>query len=278
MRGLPILALALALSGLGGAAAGQVRLESRWTLSGLDDPESVALSADGQVLYVANVAGEGDAKDGKGHISKVSRDGTLIERAWASGLDAPKGLVLSGGRLWASDIGALVEIDLSSGKVVGRHAIAGAVFLNDVAAAPGGGLLAADSGTGKVHLVKDGKAELWAEDPLLRSVNGLLPEPSRLVVTTMAGRLLAIDYASRRVDVLAEGLGQADGVAALGAGRYLVSEWPGRLFEVAPDGSAQVLIDSRKAGSYINDFILVGDELIVPNWKPGALVSYRLRR
>lgn len=278
MRGLPILALALALSGLGGAAAGQVRLESRWTLSGLDDPESVALSADGQVLYVANVAGEGDAKDGKGHISKVSRDGTLIERAWARGLDAPKGLVLSGGRLWASDIGALVEIDLSSGKVVGRHAIAGAVFLNDVAAAPGGGLLAADSGTGKVHLVKDGKAELWAEDPLLRSVNGLLPEPSRLVVTTMAGRLLAIDYASRRVDVLAEGLGQADGVAALGAGRYLVSEWPGRLFEVAPDGSAQVLIDSRKAGSYINDFILVGDELIVPNWKPGALVSYRLRR
>ena len=262
----------------GAAAAAEPVLAPVWRLDGLEDPESVALSADGRTLYVANVAGEGDARDGKGYISKVSRDGRMMQRDWASGLDAPKGLVVMDGRVWASDIGAIAEIDAASGKLVGRHAIPGAVFLNDLAAAPGGGLFAADSGTGQIHRFRAGKTELWAEGPQLRSVNGLLPEGDRLVVTTMEGRLLGIDYQTRQITQLAEGLGQADGVASLGGGRYLVSEWPGRLFEVAAEGTVRALIDSRESGTYINDFILVGEELIVPSWKPGALVAYRVRR
>lgn len=75
---------------------------------------------------------------------------------------------------------------------------------------------------------------------------------------------------------LAEGLGDADGVAALGDGAYLVGEWPGRLFHVAGDGSASVLLDQREAKHYLNDFIPVGDRLIVPNWEPSTVSAYRL--
>jgi hypothetical protein len=91
----------------------------------------------------------------------------------------------------------------------------------------------------------------------------------------MEGRLVALDYPSRKVTLLAEGLGQADGIAPAGGGAYFVSEWPGRLFRVTPDGRAKVLMDTRGGETYINDLIRVGDLLILPNWKPGSLTAYR---
>jgi len=45
---------------------------------------------------------------------------------------------------------------------------------------------------------------------------------------------------------------------------------------VTPQGDTMVLLDSRARGAYINDFIRVGDLLIMPNWKPGSLTAYRI--
>jgi DNA-binding beta-propeller fold protein YncE len=272
--------LALCLLTAGCSAHSEVRAteESRtpvWRLSGLSDPESVALARDGRTLYVANVAGEGDVKDGNGFISRVSTDGKLLEREWVKGLDAPKGAIVKGDRLYVSDIDQLVEIDPRTARVVARYPVPGAKFLNDVAVAPDGTVLVADSGTARILQLKDGAVSLWSADPELRSVNGLLPEADRLLVTTMEGKFLAFDYASKAVKVLATGLGQADGVARAQGDDYLISEWPGRLFLVSAGGS-RTLIDSREAGVYINDFIKVGDLLIVPNWKPGTLTAYRM--
>lgn len=276
----PALALCLLAAACGspppGKAAAQDNRVPVWTLTGLSDPESVALAADGRSLYVANVAGEGDIKDGNGFISRVSLDGKLLEREWVRGLDAPKGAIVKGGRLFVSDIDRLVEIDIAAGKVVARYPVPDATFLNDVAVARDGTVLVADSGTGRILQLKDGAVGLWSADPELKSVNGLLPEPDRLLVTTMEGKFLAFDYATRKATVLARDLGQADGVARAVGDAYFVSEWPGRLFVVMADGTSRVLLDSREAGTYINDFIRVGDLLIVPNWKPGTLRAYRI--
>ena len=247
-----------------------------WTLTGLAEPESVAIGTDGRTLYVANVGGEGEVKDGNGFISRVSTGGKMLDRQWVTGLDAPKGAIVAGGKLYVSDIDRLVEIDIAAGKIAARYPAPGATFLNDVAIAPDGTVLVADSGTGRIYALTGGRMAVWSADPLLKSVNGLLAEPGRLMVTTMEGKLLAIDYPSRRAKVLAEGLGQADGVAPADGDNYFVSEWPGRLFRVTPDGKSQVLMDSRESETYINDFIRAGDLLIVPNWKPGSVTAYRM--
>lgn len=269
------LVIALVLVG-GATAAAADTWTPHWTLSGLDAPESVVASPDGRTLYVSNVGGEGDVKDGNGVISRVSRDGKLIDKAWVTGMDAPKGLALKGGRLYAADIDRIVEIDAATGRIAARHPAPGATFLNDLAVAPDGTLLAADSGTGRIFALAEGKVTVWAAAPELRAINGLLPEPGRLLATTMQGRLVALDYRTKAVKVLAEELGDADGIAPAGGGAYYVGEWPGRLFRVTPDGQASTLIDSRKSESYINDFMRLGDLLIVPRWKPGELVAYRL--
>jgi DNA-binding beta-propeller fold protein YncE len=247
-----------------------------WTLTGLASPESVALGPDGRTLYVANVGGEGEAKDGNGFISRVSTNGKMLQRQWVTGLDAPKGAAVAGGKLYVSDIDRLVEIDIAAGKVTARYPAPGATFLNDVAVAPDGAVLVADSGTGRIFALAKGAMSVWSAAPELKSVNGLLAEPGRLVVTTMEGKLLAIDYPARGVKVLASGLGQADGVSPGDGDTYFVSEWPGRLFRVTADGRTQVLMDTRAKGAYINDFIRVGDLLIVPSWKPGSLSAYRV--
>ena len=247
-----------------------------WRLTGLAEPESVAIGGDGRTLYVANVGGEGEVKDGDGFISRVSADGRMLQRRWVTGLDAPKGAIVASGKLYVSDIDRLVEIDIAAGKVAARYPAPGATFLNDVAVAPDGTVLVTDSGTGRIFALVEGAMRVWSADPLLKSANGLLPEPGRLVVTTMEGKLLAMDYGPRVAWVLAEGLGQADGVAAADGGGYFVSEWPGRLFRVGPDGRWRVLIDTRGSQTYINDLIRTGDRLIVPNWKPGSLTAYRL--
>ncbi|MGH8078777.1 MAG: SMP-30/gluconolactonase/LRE family protein, partial [Lysobacter sp.] len=162
-------------------------------------------------------------------------------------------------------------------NVIARHAAAGAGFLNDVATTPDNTILISDSAKARIYAWRDGRMDTWLEHELLRSINGLLPEPRRLVVTTMQGKLLAIDWQTRAITVLADGLGNADGVVALRGGAYLVGEWPGRLFHVAADGTSSVLLDSREAKRYLNDFILVGDRLIVPNWEPSTLSAYRIK-
>jgi DNA-binding beta-propeller fold protein YncE len=275
----PVLALLCLLTTACGEAPTERSRDARlpvWTIGGLAQPESVALGADGRTLYIANVGGEGEAKDGNGYISRATTGGKLTQQQWITGLDAPKGAMVKGDRLYVSDIDRLVEIDIPAGKVAARYPIPGAKFLNDVAVAPDGTVLVSDSDTARIFALKDGKVSVWSDSPELRSVNGLLAEPGRLVVTTMQGKLLAIDYPARTVKVLATGLGDADGVTAADGDNYFVSEWPGRLFRVSPDGKAKVMMDTRQKGAYINDFIRVGDLLIVPSWEPGKVSAYRV--
>jgi DNA-binding beta-propeller fold protein YncE len=273
-----VLLLALAACAPPPPAATSVRLEQIWRVRGLANPESAALSADGTFLYVTNVNGEGGARDGNGFISRVSTEGEVLQREFATGLNAPKGLMLGGDALYVADIDQLVVIDAASGAVRRRVPAPGSVFLNDLTFAPDGQVLIADSGAGRIYAVRSETAEVWLEHELLDSINGLLPEPQRLVVTTMAGRLLAIDYGSRAVTVLAQGLGEADGVAPLGGGRYLVSAWPGQMFVVNADGSSEQIADTRQEGRFLNDFLLIGDVLYQPHWEPSEFTAYRVVR
>lgn len=270
LRGL-VLAALLA----GPATAAPPKLTPLWTLQGLESPESVALSADGRFLYVANVGGEGDARDGNGFVSRVSLDGRMLDRRWAIGMDAPKGAALKGARLYVSDIDRLVEIDTATGKVAARYPCPGAKFLNDIAVTADGTVLVSDSGTARIYVLEAGRMRIWLEDPRLKAINGILPERDRLVVTTMDGLLLTVSWPGKAIGELAHGVGDGDGVTRLQDGSYLVSEWPGRLFHVAAGGTLTTLIDSRASETYINDFIRVGDRLYVPHWKPGSLTAYR---
>ena len=269
---------ALSLLAAGCSRTPPIQLEPTWTATGLLDPESLALSEDGSVLYVSNVDGVASAKDGKGSISRLRRDGTMLEAAWIDGLHGPKGIAVRDGRLYVSDIDTLVEIDIASAAIVKRHAVMDAQFLNDVAIAGDGSVLVSDSSAGRIHVLRDGQVSPWRDDPLLARVNGLLPQADRQIAAPMEGRLLAIDWKTRAIAPLAKGLGKADGIGALAEGGFVVSDWPGRLFHVDAQGRKSILLDLRKQEHTINDLLLGGDALYLPNWEPGTITAYRIKR
>ena len=140
------------------------KLELKWkTDTLLRVPESVLYDQSKKVLYVASIDGKPDGKDGEGFISKVSLNGKIENLKWVTGLDAPKGLGLFGAKLYVADISRVVIIDITSGKISNKIEIEGAKFLNDITVDKKGTVYISDTGTGKIHILKNNKAELYFE-------------------------------------------------------------------------------------------------------------------
>jgi len=253
-----------------------VTLEKEWVLSGFDSPECVMESDDGSFLYVSNVNGDGSDVDGNGYIARISLDGKLLENDWVTGLNAPKGMALADGILFVSDIDHLVKIDVSTQEILERIPVEGAVFLNDVAVIDGG-VLVSDSANARIYHYADGEVTVWLENDQLSGVNGLTPQNDRLLLTTMeAGELIAVDFNSKEMSVIADGMKNADGIKQYKDGSYIVSSWPGKLYRVTADGEKAVLLDTEENTILLNDFTLVGNTLVVPNWRPGTVRAFRL--
>lgn len=251
-------------------------LEPVWRTDGLDAPESVIADGTGGFI-VSNVNGEGAEANGAGYLARLDAQGRRIgPERWVTGLNAPKGLALSGGRLFVADIDTLVEIDPERGEIVARYPIEGAGFLNDVAAHEGR-VLVSDSARSRIHVLEDGEVSLWLEGAALAGVNGLLPEDDRLLVTAMSnGEVLAIDWQTRAVTPLTGGLQNADGIAPAAPGGYMLSQWPGDLWHWV-EGEAPVhLVERRDPPVLMNDLTVHGELVIIPHWQPGAVSAWRL--
>ncbi len=146
-------------------------------------PKSALPDPTGTFAYVSNINGNPTDKDGNGFIAKVSlKDGKIIAPKWATGLDAPKGLALSDGQLFVSDIDRLVEIDTATGEIVASYKAPGAKFLNDVAADDRGHVYVSDCGTSTIWRLTDDRLEKWLDGPELKYPNGLLVQGDKLIV------------------------------------------------------------------------------------------------
>lgn len=91
----------------------------------LKQPESVVATE--AFIYVANVNGSSDKKDGNGYISKLYKNGKVYDTVFIGNLDAPKGLCMIKNTLYFTDIDKVLgyniitkekvfECDLSSYK------------------------------------------------------------------------------------------------------------------------------------------------------------------
>lgn len=231
----------------------------RWEVAeGLQSPESAYLDEPSGVLFVSNV-GEGGAtaKDGGGYISKLSPEGEMLEPKWVTGLNAPKGLGSHGGMLWVADIDRLVGIDIAEGEIRETVEIEGAQFLNDVTIDAAGAVYVSGMLGNKIHRYHNGELTVVAEGEQLESPNGLLVDGDRLVVagwgsgiqddfgTETPGRLFSLSLNGDAKELITpEPSGNFDGIAALGDGEYLVSDWyAGKVYRIAADGTMDLLLE-----------------------------------
>jgi len=252
-------------------------LTPKWTTDAtLSIPESVLLDSKNNILYVSSIGGSPETKDGDGFISQVTTDGKIKNLKWATGLDAPKGMGLHGNNLYVADITKVVTINATTGKITQTVEIEGAQFLNDITVDKSGNVYVSDSNTGKIHIVKGNKAQVYFEGPETKGVNGLLALGTDLYVVSFATGVnykLTADKKITKFSTTAEG---ADGVVPIGNNEYIVSSWHGQIDYVNSKGESKVLLDTRaqKLSSADIEYDAKTKTLFVPTFGTNTVMAY----
>jgi hypothetical protein len=230
--------------------------------AGFMGPESMLHDVAEDVYLVSNINGMPTGVDGNGFISRVSREGEVLELRWIDGasegieLDAPKGMAIAGDTLFVADITNVRMFDRSTGEQTGSVAIPGSFFLNDVADAGDGGVYVTDTavgpdfqpaGDGSVyHVSGDGTLRQAIASPDLGQPNGAVATgPDSFVVVTFGDPGLIIRVANGEIEDSQElSAGSFNGVVALDGGDLLVSSWTAAaVLRVTPDGAALPVVE-----------------------------------
>jgi sugar lactone lactonase YvrE len=277
--------IALALFSPGAVAAEPQQV---WEATGFKQPESAYYDRTAGVIYVSNVNGDPMNKDGNGFIAKLAPDGQVTEAEWVKGLDAPTGLAMANGRLYAADVDQIVEIDPATGEITNRYEAAGAKFLNDLAADEQGRIYASDMVTNSIWLLDNGELSLFVQDDALENPNGLLVEGGRIVVgswgkmaadfsTEVPGHMQQVDVATKQISALGDPApaGNLDGVEPDGKGGYFVTDWmSGGLFRFTADGKGTRLLPLKPGSADLG----VGPDglVVIPMMMDGTVVAYQV--
>jgi sugar lactone lactonase YvrE len=239
------------------AEAGEI-----WRASGFEQPESALFDAANKRIIVSNIVGNPGEADGNGYLSVLSLDGKVVTRHWTDGMDAPKGMAISGGKLYVADITRVRVVDLASGKLISSIDVPNAVFLNDMTADSAGKVYVSDMLADSIYRIDGDTPELFVKDALLASPNGVFADGGRLIVaswgkgikpdfsTAEPGGLLAIDLAAKTVSQLpgAEKFADLDGVIAVGDSIYATAYMTGTLYRYKDGGKPEV-VATFKPGS-----------------------------
>jgi len=260
------------------ACSQQLGLKTVWaTKHVLKVPESVYYRAKTSRIYVSNINGKSSVKDGNGFISLLNEKGDIVKLQWAVGLNAPKGMAVMGNHLFVSDIDRLAEIDLSNGKIIRFIDFPDAKFLNDVVVGFDGNIYVTDSDLGAVFVEKYGKAHLWSSNSLLKGANGLAISRGKLFIGAN-GHLLEANLKTRKIRIVAYVAGGVDGLVPLGNGRFILSDWAGKI-QLISTGKAPVILSNttkQKINAADLGFIPGKKIILIPTFFDNRVVAKQL--
>ena len=269
--------LALACFSLVSINAQKATVQKLWaTDTILKVPESVLLDDKENCLWVSNIDGAANGKDGKGSISKLSKTGTPINLDWITGLNAPKGMAKYKQELYVADLTELVVIDIKKGVIKNKIKVEGSVFLNDVTVNKNGAVFVSDSRTGKVHRYENNMVTIEVEN--LQGPNGLLSIDDQLLILDR-GSLLSLTPGGT-ISKIMDGMDPStDGIEKVAPNQYIVSCWNGIVYFVEAGAQKITLFDTRseKINSADIGYDAKNKIIYVPTFLKNSVVAYQLQ-
>ncbi|MCS4533294.1 SMP-30/gluconolactonase/LRE family protein [Neisseria montereyensis] len=259
----------------------------QWSSSGFAHPESVAYDTKRDNFYVTNNDGGPMAQDGKAYISRLGKNGELLERSWVRGLNAPKGIAQYEDSLYIADIQQLRVVDIPTGKVTQTITAEDSKMLNDVSVDEQGNVYVSDVVGGGIFRLQGQTLAKWVESDAFSHPNGLFVDGNRLLVvnwgegmredfsTDTLGGIYAVDIATKKVEPLpgAQQIGNLDGITKI-RGNIIVSDMlAGKIMQYS-NGQTKLLFDSGKGSADIASY---GDNLLVPVMPEGKIDSYTFK-
>ncbi|MCK9399435.1 MAG: hypothetical protein M0Q51_05500 [Bacteroidales bacterium] len=254
------------------------KLVKKWeTPPELKVPESVCYDSAGMELFVSNINGKPNDKDGNGFISKLSPDGKILELRWMTGLNAPKGMGIYKGKLFVTDIDRVAEIDIKSAKIMRYYDFPEARFLNDIAIDQIGAVYISDMMGTRIYRIYEDVSEVWLFDTTLTYPNGLFIEGKQLLIG--CNNISQAGIEDKEITVWLDNTGSIDGLEGTGDGRYLFSDWQGNVFLAGTDKKIEKILDTSLAGINAADieFIPSMKLLLVPTFNDNRVMAYEFK-
>jgi sugar lactone lactonase YvrE len=253
---------------------------------GFAAPECVIHDVRHDVYLVSNMNGAPHDKDDNGFISRVSPDGTMLQRKWIDGaspdvtLNAPRGMALDATKLYVVDVDSVQVFDRETGAQLATWPVPDAHFPNDVRVDADGNLLVTETG---IHLspegpIPEGDSVVWKFDAAgtptaiargleLLGPNGIAATERGIVLVSFLGTDVyrLVDGHREPIATLPKGL--LDGLVELDDGSFLVTSWEARgVYRVYPDGTAYLAIHSTAmVGPASIEYDFTREQAIVPN-------------
>ncbi len=260
----------------------------KWTVDGLNEPESVVYDKKTNAIYVSSINGNPLELDNNGYISKLSVSGQILEKKWITGLDGPKGLAVFKNFLYVSDINKIWKISLKN-KIKTKFKVNDAGFLNDVVVDKNGDVYTSDMFKNRIYRLKKNKINIWKQSELLNSPNGLLIEGNNLIISTwgkikegfqteIKGKLIKVNLRTREIKKFfsTRPIGNLDGIVFNKNNGYLVTDWvSGKLLTVNKKG---IVVESKKINKGAADLeILMHKNLIlIPMMQNNNLSAFQI--
>ncbi len=289
-----VLACVSVMAIAGGPREKAPELTDAWEVSSdLHQPESAFCDETEGAIFVSNVTGDAEKKDGKGSIHKFDLKGKMIDEDFVDGLNAPKGMRRTGDYLVVSDIDEVVFVDVKNGDVKLKIKVDGAKFLNDVATDEKGDVYVTDTLASMVYQIKapftkDSHAFEYLKGKQWESPNGILVEGGRVFLaswglttdfsTKTPGRLLDIDQNKKKLGIVTKKpLGNLDGLERADAKHFFVSDWTaGKVFYVGPLGVIHTLKEGYKGAADLG-WCAKAKLLIVPRMGEDKLSAFNVK-
>lgn len=248
----------------------------------IPNPESVAV--DGEQILVLSTGVDSDFSNPSqdGAIYRIGADGSPapVILSGTVGLRNPTAIVTFDDRWIIADGAEIVAVD-QAGELLWRSAAAHEnAFLYDLAAMPNGMVMITDFGTGRLFELDPNTGVMtdFAFDTPIPGLARLATLGDRIFLTTWGGgddfsgtvQVLSKDQDTWRLDTVAGGFGNPEGLAVLDDETLLVGTWRGRadqmdarVFRLTLDGTTTSLTTFDQVTGPA-DFIVTEDALIVP--------------
>lgn len=254
------------------------KLEKLWeTSTGLKTVESVLYDPIGKVLYVSNINDNPWEKDGNGYISRLKPTGEIIDAVWVKGMSAPKGMGIANGRLYATNIDEVVEIDIKAASIIKRYTHVQASNFNDIAVGPEGKVYVSDSKGNYIFEIYNGEMQILAESKD-GPTNGLFYENGKLLCGQQ-NRIAVLDLKSKIISTFIDNTGSIDGLEGIGNGTYLFSDWSGHIHLGQKDQVKVLYLDTTpsKINAADIEYDPIKRVLYVPTFFKNSVVAYKLK-
>ena len=232
-------------------------------ISQLSSPQSFIAHPSGDGYFIANANGEPGAPDNNGFISKLDRDGNLLNLHFIQGgrgdtiLHSPHGMAVAGGTLYVADIDVIRGFDARSGNptvTVSLHPFH-AEALTDLIADGIGQLFVLDTAGNAVYRIdphRDHEVSLYVQHEDLASPRGLVvhPRSGRLWIASLDnGTVMEIAEDRTVTEVISNSFftGKFRNLSGIDFDRfgslYLSDLTAGKIWRVQPDRSMQVIAE-----------------------------------